>query len=68
MREETEPYPPHDSWLIQRQTEDGSWVPYAPTDLRTKALERIRSSRMQYPMFEHRLLRVTTSYTTDEED
>jgi energy-converting hydrogenase Eha subunit F len=62
------PYPPHNSWFVQRQLDDGTWAPYAPTDHRIQALERIKASRMQYPKFKHRLMKVTTSYTIDNEE
>lgn len=62
-----EPYPPHDGWFVQRM-QDGTWVPFAPTHSRDKALERITSSRLAYPHLKHRLIRETTSYTIDEEN
>ena len=64
----SEPYPPHDGWFVQRQLPDGTWAPYAPTGHRDRALERIASSRAQYPDLKHRLIKETTTYVIDEED
>jgi hypothetical protein len=63
-----EPYPSQDGWFIQRELPDGTWAPYAPTHLRSKALERIAISRLQYPDLTHRLIKETTRYAIDNED
>jgi len=61
-------YPPHDSWLPQLLNEEQGWVSYAPTEDRAKALERVRTGRAENPGVKYRLVKITTSYTVEEEE
>ncbi len=61
-------YPPAEGWFVQRQLDDESWAPYAPTTTRSKALERLASSRLAWPGYQHRIVKETRTYTLDNED
>jgi hypothetical protein len=61
-------YPAYDSFVPQVLGENDEWIAYSPTDLRSKAEERLRLSRAENPDRRFRLLIMTTSYRVEDED